>query len=74
MSEDKLIPKIRENDNQSNFYRSKLVIEVNHAKETASFWETTYTFDQILQFIFDTPELCERVYDIMNDNNFKDEK
>ena len=74
MSEDKLIPKIRENHEQSNFYRNKLVIEVNHVKETASFWETTYTFDQILQFVFETPELCDKVHDIMNDNNFKDEK
>ena len=46
MSKDKLISIIRENHEQSNFYRNKLVIEVNHVKETASFWETTYTFDQ----------------------------
>tara|TARA_X000001382_G_C3019098_1_gene131024 strand:+ start:244 stop:468 length:225 start_codon:yes stop_codon:yes gene_type:complete len=74
MSKDKLISIIRENHEQSNFYRNKLVIEVNHVKETASFWETTYTFDQILQFVFETPELCDKVHDIMNDNNFKDEK
>lgn len=69
MSKDKLISKIRENDNQSNFYRNRLVIEVNHAKETASFWETTYTFEQIIQFVFETPELYERIYDIMNNND-----
>ena len=74
MSKDKLISIIRENHEQSNFYRNKLVIEVNHVKETASFWETTYTFDQILQFVFETPELCDKVHDIMNNNNFKDEK
>lgn len=74
MSKDKLISIIRENHEQSNFYRNKLVIEVNHVKETASFWETTYTFDQILQFVFETPELCDKVHDIFNKNNFKDEK
>lgn len=73
MAKDKLISIIRENEDQSNFYRNKLVIEVNHAKESIAFWETIYTFDQIIQLIVDTPELFSRFNEILNDRNFKNE-
>jgi len=53
----KVIVKVREEGEQSNVYRNKRVIEINHANKTIMFWETKYTFDEIFDFIVEVPEL-----------------
>tara|TARA_R100000234_G_scaffold115376_1_gene91303 strand:+ start:572 stop:784 length:213 start_codon:yes stop_codon:yes gene_type:complete len=54
----KIKVKVREEENQTNVYRNKKVIEVDHANKTVCFWETKYTFDELFDFIMETPELA----------------
>lgn len=55
----KLKVKVREEESQTNVYRNKRVIEVNHANKTISFWETKYTFQEIFDLCSEVPELAE---------------
>ena len=55
----KIKVKVREEENQTNVYRNKRVIEVNHANKTISFWETKYTFQEIFDLCNEVPELSE---------------
>ena len=59
----KVIVKVREEDEQSNVYRNKRVIEINHANKTIMFWETKFTFDEIYDFIMEIPELSDMFYE-----------
>ena len=52
---------VREEPEQTNLYRNKRVIEVNHAKNIISFWETNYTFRQIIELVLSVPELTSEL-------------
>jgi hypothetical protein len=52
---------VREEENQTNIYKNKRVIEVNHARNTISFWETNYTFRQIIELVLSVPEIEEEL-------------
>jgi len=61
MSKNELKVVVREEENQTNIYKSKRVIEVNHAREIISFWETNYTFRQIIELVLSIPELTQQL-------------
>ena len=52
---------VREEPEQTNLYKNKRVIEVNHAQNTISFWETRYTFRQIIELVLSVPELTDEL-------------
>ena len=52
---------VREEPQQTNLYKNKRVIEVNHAKNIVSFWETNYTFRQIIELVVSVPELRDEL-------------
>ena len=61
MSKDELKVVVREVKNQTNLYKSKRVIEVHHDNKTISFWETSYTFRQIIELVLSVPELTSEL-------------
>jgi dihydroorotate dehydrogenase len=61
MSNDELKVVVREEPEQTNLYKNKRVIEVNHAKNIISFWETNYTFRQIIELVLSVPELKQEL-------------
>mgnify|MGYP003129025055 FL=1 len=42
---------------RNELYRDKRTIEINHARNTIAFWETRYTFRQIIELVLSVPEL-----------------
>jgi hypothetical protein len=63
---------VREEENQTNIYKNKRVIEVNHARNTISFWETNYTFRQIIELVLSVPEIEEELLQTIESVNAVD--
>ena len=61
MSNNELKVVVREEQDQTNIYKNKRVIEVNHARNIISFWETNYTFRQIIELVLSVPELKDEL-------------
>jgi|TARA_R110002072_G_scaffold204574_1_gene362552 hypothetical protein len=61
MTSNELKVVVREEPQQTNLYKNKRVIEVNHAKNIVSFWETNYTFRQIIELVVSVPELRDEL-------------
>ena len=52
---------VREEPEQTNLYKNKRVIEVNHAQNTICFWETKSTFRQLIELVLSVPELTDEL-------------
>ena len=53
----------------TKLHRSKVVIEVDNSIEQITFWETKYTYRQIVELVCSIPELAKQI----SAYNFKDE-
>ena len=45
----------------TKLHRSKVVIEVDNSTEHVSFWETKYTYRQIVELVCSIPDLLAQV-------------
>ena len=52
--------------------RSKIVIEVDNANEHVIFWETKYTFRQIVELVCTIPDLLAQVNSYFRENKTED--